>query len=152
MPFVRPSKLTDIASIVPTVRDADAEEIAANSGCSVAAALMLGMQYSDNPLSTVDEDGQVLAMFGVVSHRDNPRIGSIWMITSVHLERYKVKFIRESRRWVNALQAHYDLLYNVVDERNTLHVRWIEHCGFIFLKRHPEYGAGKVPFIEFVRI
>ena len=39
-----------------------------------------------------------------------------------------------------------------VDERNTTSIRWLTHLGFVLIKRIEDYGVGKKPFYEFVRI
>ena len=41
---------------------------------------------------------------------------------------------------------------NYVDERNTTSIRWLKHLGFVLIKRIEDYGVGKKPFYEFVRI
>jgi hypothetical protein len=62
-----------------------------------------------------------------------------------------IKQLRKSYL-VQTLQQNYDVLFNLVDERNTLHIRWIQWCGFTFVNRHPALGAEQRPFLEFVRI
>jgi hypothetical protein len=43
-------------------------------------------------------------------------------------------------------------LWNIVDARNELHIRWLKRFGFVALKKHPQVGPQGLPFFEFVRI
>ena len=41
---------------------------------------------------------------------------------------------------------------NYVDARNITSIKWLKHLGFVLIKRVEEFGVGKKPFYEFVRI
>ena len=43
------------------------------------------------------------------------------------------------------------LLWNIVDKRNTVHLKLLQFLGFKFL-RELTYGPNQIPFIEFCRI
>ena len=79
-------------------------------------------------------------------------MGTVWLLASPKLLKHGLKLARESRRWVESLQSQYDVLFNLVDERNTVHIRWIQWCGFTVVNRHPALGAEQIPFLEFVRV
>ena len=59
-------------------------------------------------------------------------------------------FLRESRKVVNLLNHKYKLLWNYVDCRNELHLRWLKWCGFKFLRKI-NYGVNQKPFYEFIK-
>ena len=75
--------------------------------------------------------------------------GQIWMLCTPAILKYPVTFAREAKRYVDSRQEK--LLWNVVDKRNTVHIKLLRFLGFKFL-RELEYGPNKLPFIEFCRI
>ncbi len=153
MPILKPATLEEAKSLSLNLRPEDEAEVRALTGKLPEEVFVNGIHYSDVPVSIIDErDGCVVGMFGVVTVQQSPRVGAIWMLASPKLLKHRFQFIRESRQWVEALQAHYDILGNVVDERNLVHIRWLQWCGFHFINHHPKYGYEQRPFLEFVRI
>lgn len=152
MPYLRPATIEDAIALSKNLRAEDEAEVKAMTGGTTLDALTHGVLASDLPISIVDEDGQILGMFGAVTALNRPKIGTVWMLASPDILKYRRRFARESKQWIEALQEHYDILFNVVDERNTVHLRWLQWCGFTFIQRHPEFGIENRPFIEFVRI
>ena len=75
--------------------------------------------------------------------------GRIWMLCTPAILKYPVTFAREAKRYVDSRQEK--LLWNVVDIRNTVHIKLLRFLGFKFL-RELEYGPNKLTFIEFCRI
>lgn len=152
MPIFRPATIEDAIALSQDLRIEDEAEVRALTGKASLDSLIQGVNLSDLPVAIVDDEGSILGLFGAVTVSNAPRIGVIWMLASPKILTYRRQFAKESRHWVEALQAQYDLLCNVVDERNTVHIRWLQWCGFTFIRRHPEYGASKIPFLEFVRM
>ena len=64
----------------------------------------------------------------------------------------KVAQILYSKGVVEIFQKRYRVLYNFIDARNTLHIKWLKWCGFTFIQKHYDYGYEKRLFYEFVRI
>jgi hypothetical protein len=152
MPLVRLATEADAHALALDLRLEDEAEIRAMSGQKPLGALLHGIRFSDVPLAIQDDDGSTIGLFGVVTTQQKPRVGAVWLLASPKLLKYSRRLARESRRWVETLQAQYDVLFNLVDERNTLHIRWIQWCSFTFVNRHPALGAEQRPFLEFVRI
>ncbi len=152
MPYLKPATVEDAIALAQDLRAEDEAEIRALTGREPGEALVNGIRYSDLPIAIMDDDHRILGMFGAVSVSDTPRLGVVWMLASPKILNHRRRFAKESRQWIEALQTHYDILANVVDERNAVHIRWLQWCGFTFINRHPEYGVEKLPFIEFVRI
>jgi hypothetical protein len=61
-------------------------------------------------------------------------------------------FLRKSKEVLAEMQKKYPLLFNVVDARNEVHVKWIGWLGFTFVKKHLNWGPEGRMFYEFVRI
>ncbi len=152
MPLIRLATVTDAHKLATDLRPEDEAEILAMTGQDPLEALLHGVQHSDIPLAIEDEEERTIGLFGVVTVQENPRVGTVWLLASPRLLTHWRKLARESKRWVESIQQHYDVLFNLVDERNTVHIRWLQWCGFTFIQRHPEFGVENRPFIEFVRI
>jgi hypothetical protein len=147
---VRWSKSFDVSVVAEDMRQADINEIFASSGWGPREALNTALDYSTECFTVVAQSTDLpLAMFGY--RKDD--IGSIvWMLGTNQLYRYRMDFLRKSRKWCDYLQGTSPLLYNLIDQRNTAHIRWLEWLGFKFVRTIPEHGHLNLPFIEFVRV
>jgi hypothetical protein len=141
---VRPSVEDDAALLAPSLRQADVEEIEAASGMSPLDALRKGYETSLQPLTAVWR-GRPIAMFGCV--RETPDIGRIWMLGSDGVVKAKSRFIRESRPWFRHISLPFKGVTNIVDMRNSVHIRWLRWCGVRFVGIVKTEGG--LPFLEF---
>ena len=146
---VRPSKLSDVYLIAPNLRAEDVAEIKAASGSTPVIALTQGLENSET-CYTADWGNEPFLMFGVVPIDDIT--GAVWLLGTPKIAEVSRAFLRESRRIVDELHDVSPLLFNYVDERNEVHIKWIKWLGFEFINRHEEYGHEGRPFLEFVRI
>ena len=147
---VRPARLEDAAALAPILRAADLQEIAASSGRPPLEVLEDGLRHSPAPYAAALSDGTVVALLGVAPTA-TPELGAVWLLGSDHLSTHRLTFLRHSREWLRILFADYQLLGNLVDARNTLHVAWLRWMGFRFLRR-VAIGQNGEEFIEFVRL
>ena len=74
--------------------------------------------------------------------------GLIWMLTTPAIEEYPVTFAREAKRYVERQKG---LLWNIVDKRNTVHLKLLKFLGFKFL-REIFHCPNQLTFIEFCKI
>lgn len=147
--YVRIAELDDCKVIADNIRDADRDEIQAASGQTPLVGILAGYEHSDVPF-TILADGVPAAMFGAGPAA--PGVGMIWLLGTDLLLGNTTRFLRESRFWLEQCARPYDLLFNYVDARNTVHIRWIEWLGFTFINQHDDFGVERRPFLEFVRI
>ena len=75
--------------------------------------------------------------------------GIIWMVTTPVIHDYPIGFIKEAKR-VLATRTE-PILGNIVDKRNTIHLRLLKYLGFTFSKEKL-HGPNKLTFIEFYRV
>jgi hypothetical protein len=61
------------------------------------------------------------------------------------------EFMRKAHYWFDHFQNGYDVLVNVVDERNTVSRRWLKHLGCVFMAP-VTLGPFDLTFIPFMRI
>ena len=75
--------------------------------------------------------------------------GQIWMLCTPAIFKYPMTFAREAKRYVESRQEK--LLWNIVDKRNTVHIKLLRFLGFKFL-RELKHGPNQLTFIEFCRV
>jgi len=75
--------------------------------------------------------------------------GRIWLLCTDTVKQYPLAFIRDIKKFVDDRPEK--LLWNVVDKRNTTHIKLLRFLGFKFL-REVLYGPKLLTFIEFCKI
>lgn len=149
---VRPARPEDAAALAPKLRDADRREIAATSGEGALEVLTRSIRTSRPCYAVVGDQAAPAGLFGVIPDRDQDGVGSIWLLGSDELLHNRMFFLRNSRPWIARLHEGYSVLWNYVDARNEVHLRWIAWCGFRFVRCIEKHGAGQCPFYEFESI
>lgn len=150
--YVRPATLEDIEMLAPRLRTADVEEVRAAIGFYSVAYLTQAYLASDPCYVMVGEEGELVGIYGVVPNPVQLNSGAVWMHCTDDLVKYPFQFLRRCRAEINALHDDYELLFNFIDARNTVHVKWLRWSGFKFINYHQNYGKEQRPFYEFVRI
>lgn len=150
---VRPSIPADAVNMAPNLRAEDVAECFAAGQHTSLQALQLGYVNS-KPCFTVVYEGRPAAMFGVVPSADIyvPQMGNVWLLGTNDINLFSTTFLRESKGWLERLEKDYDLVGNVVDERNQKHVAWLRWLGFHFIARHERFGHLGLPFLEFIKV
>ena len=85
-------------------------------------------------------DGRIAGLAGI--HEG----GQIWMLTTPAIEDFPHHFAREAKRFIDKRPEPY--LWNIVDKRNTIHIKLLDFLGFSF-HEEIEYGPNNLPFIRF---
>lgn len=72
--------------------------------------------------------------------------GAVWMLCTPVIHDYPITFAREAKRFIDSRPE--PKLWNIVDKRNTVHLKLLKFLGFSF---HEEllYGPNNLPFIRF---
>jgi hypothetical protein len=149
---VRAANMEDADKLAPVLRSGDIEEIKAAASEMPLDVLKQGIVCSDPCYTIVGIDDSPLALFGVIADSEKTNVGRIWLLGSDSLVQYSYTFLRNSRQWIEKLHERYSTLWNYVDARNEVHIRWLKWCGFTFLRRIEEYGVERRPFYEFERV
>lgn len=153
MLHARPSNAFDVWAIASDMRPEDVAEVQAAGGGTPEMALLVGKNESDQCFTVYHPKypSVSLAMFGYKATEPG-LCGVIWMLASNKLLTHRCAFLRSAGWWVDKIQEELPLVYNLVDERNRLHIKWLKWMGFTFLQRHSQFGPQKLPFLEFVRL
>ena len=142
---IRKTISEDIVFLAPRLRYEDKREVLDSVGLTPYQALTDGFNLSQICLTIVDTKNIPVGMFGVSED------GAIWLLASPDIKRIRFSFLRESRKVVNLLNYKYKILWNFVDCRNELRLRWLKWCGFKFLRKI-NYGVNQKPFYEFIKL
>lgn len=147
--LVTPATAADAHELEANLRPADRRELEEVSGKPALSGLLLGVLVSDPALTLRTPDGALIGLLGVI--RQGPGRGLVWMSGTNELAKRSVAFLRGSRDVIAKLQEQYPTLYNAVDARNEVHIRWLRWLGF-HLIRATHQGPNRVPVYEFARI
>ena len=142
----------DVEYISPRLRQADRDECLASTGKEPLGILHQGLNLGDITLTLRAPNGDRVGVCGVVPSTAIPEAGVVWMVATDDIYQHQITFLRNSKRALQYLSEDYLVLYNCVDARNSLHIKWLQWMGFTFIKKHENYGAEQRPFYEFVRI
>ena len=77
--------------------------------------------------------------------------GAIWLLATDKLKDIQYSFLKENKKVIDFLNTKYKILWNFVDCRNSLHIKWLKWCGFKFINKK-KYGVLNEPFYEVIRI
>ena len=149
--FPRASVETDIDQMAHRLRQPDIDEVKA-LGKEPKEALQESYFGSKPKCYTGFFKGVPMAMFGVVPFSDNPKWGSIWLLgTDDVTDGAPISFLKWTKLFFPHLIEPYDMVCNIVDKRNTVHIKWIKWLGFKFI-REVKAGPYNKTFYEFARL
>lgn len=152
MTTVREYREGDADALAPILRHADLQELQATSPLPPLDVLRMSAEESVPSCTILGHSGKVAGLFGAVPAAFQS--GVIWLLGSDELTQGPTlrAFLKHCHTYLDTIHQLYPLLYNCIDERNTVHIRWLQRMGFTFLARHEHYGFEQRPFLEFVRL
>lgn len=119
-----------IFELCENLRVEDRREVVSKTGnLDVQSTILKGWLQSDY-CKTVLVDNQVAFIYGVISSPDMPNMGSPYMLGTDLLTKVKMPFIRNCKNRISYMEKKYKILFNWIDSRNKLHLRFIKWCGF----------------------
>ena len=139
---IRPITLEAAEEVASNLLPADRRE--AEEGHGVDADSYITAEAEEgNAVYFTMPNGKTAGMAGVEEN------GLIWMLCTPVIYDYPIAFVKGARGFVESRTE--PLLWNVVDERNVVHLRLLKFLGFKFLQKI-SYGPNQLPFIEFCRV
>ena len=140
--FIHPLTLEAAKEVASNLRPDDYREVTEGHGHDPMEVIPLACLNKNSVYFTVP-DGRLAGVAGV--HEN----GQIWMLCTTAIHDYPITFAREARRYVENREE--ELLWNIVDERNRIHLKLLRFLGFKFLRRLL-HGPNNLSFIEFCRV
>ena len=127
--------------VASNLRPEDRREVEEGHGLDPFVSLVTKAQEGSCVYFNVP-NGKTAGMAGVEDD------GCIWMLTTDAIYDYPLTFARESKRYV---ERHSDKrLWNIIDKRNTVHLKLLKFLGFEFLEEI-FHGPNNLPFIKFYK-
>jgi len=145
----RLTTLKDIKYLSIRLRKADKEEILASVGLTPYQALIKSYYNSTICFTIVNPKNEPVGIFGVTDNGDG--IGGIWALATDDLQKIQLAFLKECRKVIKVFNQKYRILWNYVDCRNQLHIKWLKWCGFKFINK-TNRGILNKPFYQFIKI
>ncbi len=140
--YIKPCTLEAAYEVASNLREDDLREVVEGHGHNPLVSLPLA-SLSGFCVSFPVPNGKTAGVAGVATGN------CIWMLTTPAIHDYPVTFAREAKRFIESRPEPY--LWNVVDKRNTVHLKLLQFLGFKFL-REIIYGPNNLTFIEFIRV
>lgn len=146
-----PATMEHAVILAERMRQADKDEVLAQSGAHPAFALGASLAVSEVAWTGL-VDGEIVAMWGVGrSDELDDTVGVPWLLGTDLVEKHARRFLIHSRPLLEQVQERFPVLENHVDARNTVAIRWLRWLGFDIFATVP-YGPYKLPFHPFRRV
>jgi hypothetical protein len=79
---------------------------------------------------TLLKNNEVVCCWGVTTNTFDDRNGIVWLLGTYEMANIKMKFVRESKKYIQKMMENYELLENYVSVKNELSIKWLKWCGF----------------------
>lgn len=140
--LIKKATLADAYYVASNLRSDDAREVIEGHGVEPTIAIPISSLRGSCVSFTVP-DGRTAGLAGVTPEN------AIWMLCTPAIEDFPHTFAREAKRFIEGREEPY--LWNIVDKRNTVHLKLLQFLGFKFL-REVKHGPNQLTFIEFCRV
>ena len=140
--YIHPITAEAAVYVASHLRDDDYREVIEGHGHEPLLYSPHSALYGDTVYFNVP-NGKTAGLAGVQEE------GKIWMLCTNAIHEYPLTFAREAKRFVESRKE--ELLWNIVDKRNTAHLKLLKFLGFKFL-RELKHGPNQLTFIEFCRV
>ena len=140
--YIHPLTLEAATEVASNLRPDDLREVQEGHGIDPTLLPFL-MSHNPSYVYFTLPNGKTAGMAGVGKE------GDIWMLCTPLIHQHPITFAREAKRYVDSRTE--PLLWNIVDSRNTAHIRLLRFLGFKFLRKL-KHGPNNVTFIEFCRV
>jgi len=139
---IKPCTLEAAYEVASNLRLEDAREVVEGHGVVPTIGIPIASQRGFCVSFTVP-DGRIAGLAGITPEN------AVWMLCTPAIEEYPTTFAREAKRFIDSRPEPY--LWNIVDKRNTVHLKLLQFLGFKFL-RELTHGPNNLTFIEFCRV
>jgi len=117
----------DAIYVAQNLQDDDRQELIGLGHANPEWVTILSVYYSDTSVVFKNPNGDICGIAGV--SRTDAHSGAIWMLTTPHVRPYPKLFYKEAKKWVEQ-QTSYEMLHNIADPRNKMHMKLLHMLGF----------------------
>jgi hypothetical protein len=132
-----PAQVEHAEYIASRLRKADHRELTSASGLDPLTALLVCVASSTECYAWLCGD-EVVGLFGVAPLARG--VGCPWAAGTDAILRERDFMFSDVQPYIERFNQRYPLLENHVHIENTVHIRWLERCGFTICAPEP-YGA-----------
>ena len=140
--YIHPATVEAAIKVASNLLPEDRRDVEEGHGLDPMEELPLAVHRSSSVWFEVP-NGKTAGMAGVGPN------GEVWMLCTPAILEYPITFAREAKRFIESRTE--PLLWNIVDKRNTVHLKLLKFLGFKFL-REISHGPNQLSFIEFCRV
>jgi hypothetical protein len=144
--IVRTATKQDAEYLKDKLKSSDVDEIWASHHYTPEQGLREALEKSIFALTI--QNGNPIAMFGIVPDSILGNSASVWFLSSTDLYKIRKRFLRNNKKFIKLMQEFYPTLYNYVDARNVKTIEWLKFCGAKFSEPKP-YGVEGKDFRHF---
>lgn len=137
--YIKPCTLEDAYYVASNLRPDDYRECVEGHGIEPTIHIPLSILEGES-VSFIVPDGKTAGIAGVNTN------GAIWMLTTPAIHDFPVTFAREAKRFIDNRPEPF--LWNIVDKRNTVHLKLLRFLGFEF-HEEIQHGPNNLSFIPF---
>ena len=140
--YIHPITMEAAVEVASNLRDDDYREVFEGHGQIPLLQIPLAA-FNGKTVYFTDADSRIAGLAGV---QDG---GKIWMLCTNVIHDSPILFARQAKKWIDSREDK--ILWNIVDKRNTAHLKLLKFLGFKFLREF-EYGPNNITFIEFCKL
>ena len=126
-PLIHTASRLDAMYVASNLQEDDRQELIGLGHANYEWATILSVYYSDTAVVFRSPNGEICGIAGV--SRTDAHSGAIWMLTTPHVRPYPKLFFKEAKKWVEQ-QTSYEMLHNIADPRNKMHMKLLHMLGF----------------------
>lgn len=138
---IRPATVIEAKWLGHNLREEDRREVETATGMAASAVVPASLSTSRECYTArrAGTEGYIeqdpFLCFGVADDPRNDGAGIIWLLATDKIRGANLSVLREASYWIDAWLRKYPCgLHNIVDARNSLHLRWLKLLGFSFEK------------------
>lgn len=137
-----------VECISADMRQADIEEVWASNHHGPYEALMKGWLASDYVSVALADNGEPLAMLGLVKRDFLTGSGVVWLLGTNESMKHKKEFLKQTKQVIDDMLTICPRLCNMVHSKNKSSILWLKWLGFKLDDPEP-YGPENELFHRF---
>lgn len=146
--LIHPATVLDAKYVALNLQEDDKKEVEGLGYTNMVEALTLSVLGSDPAITFWNNTNNICGIAGV--SRTDAHCGAIWMMTTPDVRAYPRQFLQEARKWVDQ-QTSFDVLHNIADPRNHMHMKLLHLLGFKRLG-YVSVGPHRLTYVEFAKL
>lgn len=147
-PFVTKTEDWHVHYVAANMRQADIDEIWAQSMARPLKGLQFGVKMSTSCWTIMRDENEPVSIFGVGAISMIGGRGAPWLLSTDNVLKLSIPFLKGCKDYVNLMLDQFPKLENMIDARNKVSIRWLKWMGFDILDAKPS-GPFQVPFHTF---